>query len=167
MKNLLWLNIGTIFLSLGIIATVEQVTGNRFQMNSPAVAQTATVPAKIYAENGIAIKGTDPVAYFQQGKAVAGSDRFTYRWGNATWKFSSTENRALFAKNPAKYAPQYGGFCAWAVSEGDLAPIDPNAWTIVNGKLYLNYSPAVQQQWAQDIPGNIAKADKNWPKLSK
>lgn len=116
--------------------------------------------------NGLAIHGTDPVAYFTEGAAVTGSPEYTYDWGNATWQFASAENRDLFAANPRQYAPEYGGFCAWAVSQGYTASIDPNAWRIVEGRLYLNYSPGVQRQWEQDIPGNISKADANWPGLS-
>ncbi len=118
---------------------------------------------KVYSENGIAIKGADPVGYFKQGKVVRGSDRFSYQWNDATWHFASAENRDLFASNPEKYAPQYGGYCAWAVSQGYTAPIDPDAWKIVDGKLYLNYNKRIQRTWERDIPGNIAKADRNWP----
>ncbi|MEL7510518.1 MAG: YHS domain-containing (seleno)protein [Cyanobacteria bacterium J06554_1] len=114
---------------------------------------------------GLAIRGTDPVAYFTEGAAVPGRSEFAYTWGNATWQFASAENRDLFAASPEQYAPQYGGFCAWAVSQGYTASIDPNAWRIVDGRLYLNYSQAVQQQWEQDIPGNIGKADANWPSV--
>lgn len=113
--------------------------------------------------SGLAIRGTDPVAYFTQGGPVPGKAAFTYQWNNATWRFASAENRDLFAADPLKYAPQYGGFCAWAVSRGYTAPIDPNAWKIVDGKLYLNYSTGVQSQWEQDIPGNISRANANWP----
>jgi len=120
---------------------------------------------QIYTENNIAIRGADPVAYFTENKPVLGSDRFSYQWKDATWLFASAENRDLFASNPEKYAPQYGGFCAWAVSQGYTASIDPNAWKIVDGKLYLNYNRSVQRSWERDIPGNIAKADRNWPKI--
>ncbi|MEM6350370.1 MAG: YHS domain-containing (seleno)protein [Cyanobacteria bacterium P01_D01_bin.14] len=113
--------------------------------------------------SGVAIRGTDPVAYFTEGAAVAGRPDFAYTWGNATWQFASAENRAAFVANPERYAPEYGGFCAWAVSQGYTASIDPNAWRIVDGRLYLNYSRGVQRQWEQDIPGNISKANENWP----
>lgn len=113
--------------------------------------------------NNVAIRGTDPVAYFTQGTPMAGSAEFTHTWNNATWQFASAENRDLFAANPEAYAPQYGGFCAWAVSQGYTASIDPNAWKIVDGKLYLNYSKGVQRRWERDIPGNITRADTNWP----
>ncbi|MEL6471046.1 MAG: YHS domain-containing (seleno)protein [Cyanobacteria bacterium J06623_4] len=112
---------------------------------------------------GLAIRGTDPVAYFTEGAAISGRPEFAYSWRNATWQFASAENRDLFAANPEQYAPQYGGFCAWAVSEGYTASIDPEAWRIVDGRLYLNYSQGVQRQWEQDIPGNISRADANWP----
>jgi hypothetical protein len=84
---------------------------------------------------------------------------------DATWYFASAGNRDLFAADPDKYAPQYGGYCAWAVSQGYTAKIDPEAWKIVDGRLYLNYSKDVQAQWSEDIPGNIAQGDANWPKI--
>jgi len=111
---------------------------------------------------GVAIEGTDPVAYFTDGQPVEGSSEFEHGWMGATWRFVSAEHRDQFAADPEKYAPQYGGYCAWAVSQGYTAKIDPAAWKIVDGKLYLNYSPAVQSQWQSDVPGNIAKADANW-----
>jgi len=114
---------------------------------------------------GVAIEGYDPVSYFTVGKPTKGMKEYSYDWMNATWRFASKENLELFKAEPEKYAPQYGGYCAWAVSQGKTAGIDPQAWKIVNGKLYLNYNRSVQEQWEQDIPGNIRKADENWPKL--
>ena len=114
---------------------------------------------------GVAIEGTDPVAYFTEGRPIEGSSDFEHEWMGATWRFVSAENRDQFAADPEKYAPQYGGYCAWAVSQGYTAEIDPAAWTIVDGKLYLNYSKDVQTQWSADIPGNITKGDGNWPKI--
>lgn len=114
---------------------------------------------------GVAIKGYDPVAYFLQGQPVKGSKALTFVWQDATWLFSSAQHRDLFARDPAAYAPQFGGYCAWAVSQGYTANIDPAAWKIVAGKLYLNYDAEVQARWAQDIPGFIAEAEKNWPGL--
>ena len=113
------------------------------------------------------LKLADAVAYFQQGKAIPGNANFTYKWQDVNWRFSTAENRNLFIKNPEKYAPQYGGFCAWAVSRGYTAPIDPNAWKIVPGKLYLNANLDTQKRWEKDIPGNIQKADQNWPGIAK
>jgi YHS domain-containing protein len=117
-------------------------------------------------QEGVAIAGADPVAYFNQGAYIPGSDQFTYEWSGATWQFASAENRDAFADDPAAYAPQYGGFCAWAVSQGYTAAVDPEAWKIVDGKLYLNYDSNVQARWERDIPGNIAKADTNWPEVA-
>lgn len=114
---------------------------------------------------GKAIKGYDPVAYFEASKPVKGDSDFTFDWNGATWYFASSENRDTFVASPEKYAPQYGGYCAWAVSRGYTAKIDPEAWRIHEGKLYLNYSLAVQQNWEKDIPGNIVLGDKNWPSL--
>jgi YHS domain-containing protein len=113
----------------------------------------------------VAIEGTDPVAYFVEGKPVEGSSEFEHEWMGATWRFASAANRDLFAADPEKYAPQYGGYCAWAVSQGYTAKIDPEAWTIVGDRLYLNYSKEVRTQWSEDVPGNITKGDANWPKL--
>ncbi len=114
---------------------------------------------------GVTLKGYDAVAYFTKGKPIKGSKEYEVDWMGAKWHFSSAENRELFAKNPGKYAPQYGGYCAYAVSQGVTADIDPMAWKIVNGNLYLNLSLAVARIWRKDIPGYIEKADKNWPKL--
>lgn len=114
---------------------------------------------------GVAIEGYDPVAYFKAGKPIKGSGKFTTKHNGATWRFSSAANRDAFAKSPGSYAPQFGGYCAWAVSRGYTASIDPRAWKVVGGKLYLNYSIGVQRQWSADIPGNIAKGNANWPGL--
>lgn len=122
-------------------------------------------PAAVFVEDGVAIRGADPVAYFTESDYVPGSAEYTHEWGGATWQFASAENRDLFASNPEQYAPEYGGFCAWAVSQGYTASIDPTAWKVVDGKLYLNYDAKVQNRWAKDIPGNIAKADENWPNV--
>ena len=115
--------------------------------------------------SSLAVGGYDPVAYFTQGKPVEGSGDLEYDWNGVTWRFSTPENRAAFKADPQAYAPQYGGYCAWAVSQGYTASSIPEAWRIVDGKLYLNYSKGVQKTWTEDIPGNIAKADANWPKV--
>ncbi|MEM7508535.1 MAG: YHS domain-containing (seleno)protein [Pseudomonadota bacterium] len=118
----------------------------------------------VYSDwRGRAIRGTDPVAYFTEGKPVAGDSAFTHDWNGATWRFASAENRDAFAAKPESYAPQYGGYCAWAVAQGYTASTDPDAWDIVDGKLYLNYSKDVQSRWHRDVPGYIAKGDANWP----
>lgn len=114
---------------------------------------------------GLAIKGYDTVAYFKLGKAMTGSSSFTHEWHGLVWQFSSKEHRDLFAASPEKYAPQYDGWCAWAMTESRLAVTDPEVWKIVNGKLYLNCSREAYEKWARDIPGHIKKADEIWPKL--
>lgn len=114
---------------------------------------------------GVAIGGYDPVAYFTMGRAVKGSDEFAHKWLGATWHFVSAEHRNLFTADPAKYAPQYGGYCSQAVAAGDIGSVDPEAWRIVDGKLYLIFSKASLARWEQDIPGKIAKADANWPRI--
>ena len=116
---------------------------------------------------GIAVGGYDPVAYFAEHKPVQGKADITYSWKGATWRFASTQNRDAFKANPEKYAPQYGGYCAYAVSQGATAKGDPQTWKIVGGKLYLNLSPAVQKLWEKDILGYIRAADKNWPGVLK
>jgi YHS domain-containing protein len=116
---------------------------------------------------GTAIQGYDAVSYFNEGKPVKGKDQYRYDWMGAKWYFASAGNREEFAKTPEKYAPQYGGYCAWAVGHGYTANIDPEAWKIVDGKLYLNYDKNIQKMWAQDIPGWVHKANENWPKLKK
>lgn len=125
-----------------------------------AGAQAGPVNA---TSGGVAIEGYDPVAYFKAGKPVRGSSEFTAAHDGATWRFASAANRDAFAAKPSAFAPQFGGYCAWAVSQGYTAKIDPDAWKVVGGKLYLNYSKSVQGRWAQDIPGNIKKGNTNWP----
>ncbi|MEM6579535.1 MAG: YHS domain-containing (seleno)protein [Pseudomonadota bacterium] len=121
--------------------------------------------APVYAERGVAIDGSDAVAYFKVGAPTTGSKDIIFDWNGAQWRFSSEKNKAAFAANPQAYAPQYGGYCAWAVSEGYTASTVPDAWKIVNGKLYLNYSSRIQRRWERDIPGRIARGDANWPGL--
>ncbi|WP_316015916.1 YHS domain-containing (seleno)protein [Roseobacter sp. HKCCA0434] len=128
----------------------------------PAAAQEDAVFSTFL---GGAIRGYDPVACFTEGAAVQGSRAFTSEHDGATWRFSSAENKALFDADPTAYAPQYGGYCAWAAAEGYTAPVDPEQWTIVDDKLYLNYSAEIQSRWETDIPGFIARADANWPSI--
>lgn len=110
----------------------------------------------------VALKGYDAVAY-ETGTATPGSSRFEHRWNGAVWRFTSAANRDRFAQDPEKYAPQFGGYCAWAVSRGYTADIDPEAFRIVDGRLYLNYSTSVRTEWEKDIQGNIARGRANWP----
>lgn len=112
-----------------------------------------------------AIDGTDPVAYFTQGKPVKGSKQFTHEWNGSTWAFASEEHKQLFVANPEKYAPQFGGYCAFAAASGYTAPTVPEAWEIVDDKLYLNYSMGVQRRWQADRDGMIERGHANWPKI--
>ena len=130
-----------------------------------AIPAAALSPVNKTLFGGLAIDGYDPVAYFTDSKPVEGSKAYSFEWNGATWRFASAAHRDLFAQAPEKYAPQYGGYCAWAVAQGSTADIDPEAWRIESGRLFLNYSLDVQKKWSADIPGNIAKADENWPKL--
>jgi len=131
--------------------------------NGPIAAQSAKPPVFADFKSKLALDGHDAVAYFKSGKPVKGVDGYAATWNGATWRFASAENKAAFVANPAAFAPQYGGYCAWAVSEGYTAKGDPNHWRIVDGKLYLNYNASVQTTWEKDIPGRVVKGDKNWP----
>lgn len=118
--------------------------------------------------NNNAVGGYDTVSYFSEGKPVKGSKKFKTEYKKATWLFSSAENLEKFKASPEKYAPQYGGFCAWAVAaKNDRASGDPLRWNIVDNKLYLNYDKDIQGKWKKDIPGFIETANNNWPELLK
>lgn len=121
--------------------------------------------AEVYTGSfsSLAAGGYDAVAYFKMSKPVQGNAQFEMAYKGATWRFASQENLDAFRANPASYAPQYGGYCAWAVAQGYTASGDPQVWKIVGGKLYLNYDRSVQAKWEKDIPGFIAKGDRNWP----
>lgn len=124
-------------------------------------------PAPVFTANGYAIRGYDPVAYFALGRPVVGDDAFTARWNGAVWRFASAANRDAFLAEPEAFAPQYGGFCAWAVAaKGELYSTQPENWSIVDGKLYLNFNDAIQATWETDIPGFIAAGDRRWPAVA-
>jgi len=117
----------------------------------------------VFAEGGIAMNGYDPVAYFTEGAPVKGDLAIAADWQGARLLFASEENRAMYEADPEGFAPRYGGYCAYAVSKGATAPTDPEAWTVHENRLYMNFSKDVREIWKRDIPGNIAKADANWP----
>lgn len=117
--------------------------------------------------SNVAVEGHDAVAYFTEGKPVKGSKTFKTTYNGAEFRFATAENLATFEAEPAKYAPQYGGYCAWAVSQGYTAKGDADHWAIVDGKLYLNYNKKVQETWNEDRPGFIASADTEWPNVLK
>jgi hypothetical protein len=118
---------------------------------------------EIYSPSNVAVNGYDVVSYFTEGKAVVGSEEFSHRWSDAQWNFSSEQNRDLFKASPEKYAPQFGGYCAFGVAEDHTAPTQPDAWTIVDGKLYLNYNTDVMKMWREKKEEYIIQGNKNWP----
>lgn len=125
------------------------------------------IAADTSSAGNVAIKGYDPVAYFLENKAVRGDQLQNAQWHNLTWYFQSKKHRDLFTTDPEKYAPQYDGFCAWALTESRKAITDPEVWKIVDGRLYLNCSLTAYDKWSRDIPGNINKADANWENLKR
>jgi YHS domain-containing protein len=139
---------------------IQRITGA--MLGLLALVGTAAAGA-VNQDDGIALKGYDPVAYFSEHKPVKGSARHEFAYGGATYEFASAAHRKLFAAAPEKYLPQFDGFCAYGVATGHKADIDPAAFTIVEGRLYLNYSPKVQATWRQDIPGYLEKAEDAWP----
>ena len=130
--------------------------------SSPEQITARPAVAAVNNQDGVAAKGYDVVAYFTDSKPVPGSAEFTDKWQGATYRFASAEHLAAFKRDPAKYAPQYGGYCAYAVSQGDIVDIDPKQWKNVNGKLYLNANVLAQTLWKQDPEGHIRKGDSNW-----
>jgi YHS domain-containing protein len=130
------------------------------------VSQTRPVE-ELNLQHGVALKGYDPVAYFAEGTAANGNAGNSYRWRGATWLFSTPEHREAFMADPAHYAPEFGGYCAFAVSRGTTADADPHQWTIVDGKLYVNNNAFAKKLWDQDRPANIVAGDANWPLIPK
>jgi hypothetical protein len=130
-------------------------------ISGPSVAFAASPP--VFVQHGAALGGTDAVAYFTQGEPVRGGAGLTHEWNGARWQFSSAEHRDAFAAEPERYAPAYGGYCAWAVSQGYLADTVRDAWTIYDGRLYLNANLRIRRRWERDIPGFLAQSEANWP----
>lgn len=142
----------------------------RHLLIAPALLPVLAMPAqaaRINTEAGVAVRGADVVAYATEGGPRPGRDGIAHPWRGATWLFASEAHRDLFAHEPDRFAPAYGGFCAWAVARNYLAPIDPEAWRIVEGRLYLNFDRRIQRRWERDIPGHIRAADANWPRLGQ
>ena len=136
------------------------------------VASTATAGNDVNTSTGmtlagapLAIHGYDPVAYFTESKARVGMAKFTATHNGAAYRFVSQANKEAFERNPRRYVPQYGGFCAFGVSVGAKFDGDPTLWRVVDNKLYLNLNPDIQANWLKDIPGNITKADQNWTRI--
>lgn len=120
---------------------------------------------EFFERNGLAIDGYDPVAYFEQQRPVKGAPEFRAEFRGSTFLFRSAAHREAFAADPAKYAPHYGGYCAYGMTKGYKAKIDPEAFSVVHGTLYLNYSESVRTRWLSDVPGYIQQADANWPQV--
>jgi YHS domain-containing protein len=148
-----------LLLSLFAATTVATVT-----MTARAFDAKSTAPVNL-DKAGVALRGHDPVGYFTANKPVQGSKEFQSAWGGATFLFASAANKAAFDAAPDTYAPKYGGFCAYAASQGYKADADPAAWSIVEGKLYVNYNADVAKLWQSKQSSFIPAADKNWPKV--
>ena len=139
-----------------------------FVVLSLAVVPSASIAAKPAPEingvaEGLAAGGYDVAAYFLRGEAVRGSAAHQLNYKGVTWQFSSADNLARFQADPAAFAPQFGGYCAWAISQGYLAPGDPNQWKIVDGKLYLNFNARAKELWEADQMDAIKRGRANWP----
>ena len=143
----------------------------RFAQTALLAVAFATVSVawagEYFEGDGFAIRGHDPVAYFKDGKPAKGSAEHRAEHKGSVFLFASKANRDAFAAEPDKYAPQYGGYCAFGMANGYKAAVDPSAFTVASGKLYLNYNRDVQKQWSADVPGFVAKADRQWPAASK
>lgn len=122
---------------------------------------------EVFSKDGFAIGGYDAVAYFLEQKPVKGLEQITFTWNDAVWLFASEKNRDSFRLNPEKFAPQFGGYCAYGMSRGYKAPTSADAFSIVDGKLYLNYNTNVRNEWNKDQTGYIEKAVKNWVDVRK
>ena len=133
----------------------------------PFITAVAAADDLIYTAffSNSAVGGYDPVAYFTDGKPVKGNDKIKLKYKGATWYFASTEHRRMFQMNPGKYAPQYGGYCAWAIAHDDTAKGDPLQWTIHKNKLYLNYDRKTRTDWEADKDRWIKAGNSNWPKV--
>jgi len=129
---------------------------------TPVVSVIAQEQQRVNAEDGVAIKGYDTVAYFTDGRAVEGKNQFEYKWDDVRWRFASRSHLDQFVADPERYAPQYGGFCAGAMFFGEPIAADPTAWKIVDGKLYLFSKPTYVDQWSRDAADKIKAADENW-----
>ena len=151
------------FLAASTVALTGAALGFAAQPQS-SMAQATSAPQR-YLEGELALSGYDPVAYFTDGKPVEGSANLEAVWDGATWRFANTDYKRAFLENPEKYAPQYGGFCAYAVSQGYTASADPHAWSIVDDKLYVNYNKAVRGLWNLRRSHYIKQGDQNWPSV--
>ncbi|HEV2678611.1 MAG TPA: YHS domain-containing (seleno)protein [Aliidongia sp.] len=154
---------GVIAAALGLMfVSGTALASDRIELPKSEVPK-ASHEGVVNTVEGIAIKGYDPVAYFTDGKPVLGVPEITAQFDGASWRFATEAHRRAFVAHPAKYEPDFGGFCAYAVAHGQKADIDPAAFTIVNGKLYLNYTLQARVLWRKDLPTELVDGDKNWP----
>lgn len=130
------------------------------------IAGTA-LAGEYFEQDGVALRGYDPVAYFTDGKPTKGTSAHTYEYKGSTFQFATAANRRQFVRDPAKYAPQFGGFCAFGTANGYKVSTQPDAFAVVDGKLYLNHNLKVLELWQADVPGYITQAQANWPEVSK
>ncbi|AZO79227.1 MULTISPECIES: YHS domain-containing (seleno)protein [unclassified Bosea (in: a-proteobacteria)] len=149
------------FIRIAVAAFAAAIVTNGVSADETRPVNTLGSP------DGIAIRGYDPVAYFREGGPRLGKAEFSVSHAGATWRFASAENKAAFEAQPARYQPAYGGFCAYGTSRGYLVKIEPEAWSIVDGRLYLNYDLGVRKTWAGKPKTYITRADGNWPRLGK
>lgn len=147
------------------IATFLRAAAATLLLALSATAAADKDPVYTSLFSSTALKGYDAVAYFTVGEPLRGDDELAYKWNGVRWLFASAANRDAFIAEPERYAPQYGGYCAWAVSQGYTASGDPTVWAIVDGKLYVNYDEKIGRRWQQDTAGFIERADANWPRV--
>ena len=132
-----------------------------------SLLSTAALAGEFFETDGVALRGYDPVAYFASAEPQQGQAQYSYEYKGSKFYFASDANRRAFMAMPEKYAPQFGGYCAFGTAQGYKVSTQPDAFAIVKHKLYLNYDKKVQKIWQQDVPGNIQQAEKNWPEVSK
>lgn len=132
-----------------------------------SLMSTAALAGDFFETDGVALRGYDPVAYFVAAEPQQGQSQYSYEYKGSKFYFANEANRRAFMKTPEKYAPQFGGYCAYGTSQGYKVSTQPDAFAIVKDKLYLNYNKKVQGIWQQDVPGNIERAEKNWPEVQK
>lgn len=145
-----------------LLSSGSALASDRIELPKSEVPKTSH-EGVVNTVEGVAIKGYDPVAYFTDGKPRLGMPEITAQFDGATWRFATEAHRRAFVAHPAKYEPDFGGFCAYAVAHGQKADIEPAAFTIVNGKLYLNYTLGARVLWRKDLPTELVEGDKNWP----
>jgi YHS domain-containing protein len=151
----------------GLISVIFAVTIVTACAATPGKVSQIKAVESLNLLHGVALKGYDPVAYFAEEAPAVGDPAISYQWRGATWVFSTAAHREAFVADPAHYAPQYGGYCAFAVSRGTTADADPGQWAIVEGKLYVNNNAFAKKLWNQDRPANIEAGDLNWPLIPK